>query len=77
VDLRQPLIVQNVCNRWKMTDNKKWELVEQGPLDLCTGIFGVTAEDFVLLRDYSRRLESWIGQNCGSNNNGHAKKSTK
>ncbi len=38
-------------------------------LKKCNGIFGVTVDDFTKLRDYSRKLEKWIGRNCGPSNN--------
>lgn len=82
VDLLQPIInvqvcengeckILNVCKRWRIDDKKEWVLV--GNEDLkgsCNGIFGVTVDDFTKMRDYSRKLESWIGNNCGSKDNG-------
>lgn len=82
VDLRQPIIdtkvcdsdgencyILNTCKLWRVNNKLEWYLVENMELKKCNGIFGVTVDDFTKLRDYSRKLEKWIGRNCGPTNN--------
>lgn len=83
VDLRQPLIetkvcdkdganckILNVCKLWRINDKLEWYLVENMQLKKCSGIYGVTIDDFNKLRAYSREIDKWIGRNCGPSNNG-------
>jgi hypothetical protein len=74
VDLLQPVKIKDelVCKRWRLNEEKKWYLVATENINSCIGIFGVTSKDFVLLKDYSRQIESWIGNNCGLRVNGES-----
>jgi len=64
VDLYQPILSLNRCNVYRMNNDEVWEIVDRLPLEACNGVFGVTADDFNKLRDYSRRLKSFISNNC-------------
>ena len=64
VSLYQPVFSLNRCYVYSMNDDESWEISNKLPIESCNGIFGVTADDFNKLRDYSRRLKSFIENNC-------------
>lgn len=79
-DLYQPLInvkicennickVVSICNQWVIDSNNQWVLIAKLPIEKCSATFGVVADDFNKIRDYSRQLKTYIENNCGTKPN--------
>lgn len=81
VTLYQPIInskvcengscqIISVCKQWDFDEKEnKWVLTANHDISKCNGIFGVTADDFNKIRDFSREMQSYIENNCGTKPN--------
>jgi hypothetical protein len=56
---------QSFCNVYENI-NGEWRFKEELPINKCSGILGVTSSDFVKIKDYMRRLDSYIKNGCGN-----------
>ena len=59
----------NFCNVWNQVD-EEWVLTDEVEWEKCSGIFGVTADDFIKLRGFEREVESFFKLNCSQPNPG-------
>jgi hypothetical protein len=54
---------QSFCNVYQEV-NGEWQFKEELPMSRCNGIFGVNSEAFVEIKDYVRKVNSFIKTRC-------------
>lgn len=63
--------IKSICKQWSVNQKGEWTLIENHPLKVCHGKFGLHSDAIADYFDYYRNMKSWIKRNCnGTTANG-------